>query len=415
MLQKCVPSSRPSRSASTTPTAKGLAQRRRPGHPRRRARGRATGCRRSARVADRAGALADDGERGVGAARPRRARSAPTAGAGTTVADRPRAGSAALPARPRPHQSPFAPRPVDRRPRPARCCPTSSRALAALTDAGDRRAATSTTRSLPELARPCCAPTGRMPPTSSPSSTAPWTRWTWSPGRCCGSATASSSSTPASRRCSTCSRPAASTSSGSRSTRPASTSTRCRGAAAEPARSGLPPAARRRTRPGCRCRPTRARRLAARAARARLHRRRGRLGGRRRDVRRDQPRARGSRTRCCTSAASASRTAPTCGSRRSAAPAALLAPRAPRRAQLGQGWTSRLLQRVLLGLLRDDDVRPTHRPRPARSTPDGVSSSWTRSRRTASRSAGTDGLNIWVPGARRDRGGASGWRARASG
>ena len=90
----------------------------------------------------------------------------------------------------------------------ATCCPTWARARPADRRPA-RRAATSTTRCSPSCAR-CCAATGRMPPRSSPSSTAPWTRSTSSRARCCASATAWSSSTPASRRCWTCWRPAAS-------------------------------------------------------------------------------------------------------------------------------------------------------------------------------------------------------------
>ena len=109
----------------------------------------------------------------------------------------------------------------------------------------------------------------------------------------------------------------------------------------------------------------------------------------------DQPRGSGSRTRCCTSAASPSRTGPTCGSRRSAG-----APRgaqpSTRRRQLGQGWTSRLLQRILVGLLTDRRrSRPCGGPAP-RTTPasdplvDALAEHGVEV-------GGAEGLNIWVP------------------
>jgi DNA-binding transcriptional MocR family regulator len=76
-------------------------------------------------------------------------------------------------------------------------------------------------------------------------------------------------------------------------------------------------------------------------------------------------------------------------------PAALLGPVRHARA-IGQGWTSRLLQRVLAGLLRDDEC--------ARRTAAARAEYARRRELVVERLAthgievpGTDGLNIWVP------------------
>ena len=79
--------------------------------------------------------------------------------------------------------------------------------------------------------------------------------------------------------------------------------------------------------------------------------------------------------------------------------------RARRARQLGQGWSSRLLQRILLGLLTDDDGRGRTWPGPRRSTPGGA-----RRRRRPWPSHGVDvrrhrRAQHLGAGARRDRGG----------
>ena len=197
---------------------------------------------------------------------------------------------------------------------------------------------------------------------------------TRSPRPCCASATGPSSRAPASRRCSTCSTRSAWTSSASRSTPTAPVPAALAAGARRRARRRCSSSRGRRTRPAPPGRPpgpgTWPRVLAARARTSRSSRTT-------RPATSPPPRALARPAGCptgpSTSEASPSRTGPTCGWPRSAGRPPILDPLTERRL-LGQGWSSRLLQLLLLDLLTDPVGRPPSR-RPAPSTPAAAASS----------------------------------------
>ena len=93
-------------------------------------------------------------------------------------------------------------RPLHRASRPDACCPISMRRCSG-SPATRRPTPTSRSPSSPRCAR-CSRAPGRTPSSRSPWSTGRWTRTASSSQLTCGSATASRSSSRASRRCSTC-------------------------------------------------------------------------------------------------------------------------------------------------------------------------------------------------------------------
>ena len=378
------------------PDRQGAGPGRVPGHPRRRPARRATGCPRSARVAAQLMMLPDDGERGLAAARP----------VGHDPLRRP-----ARHDRRRPHRARW--RPLHA----GRCATSPTFALDLSTGVPDgallpalspRSAAPDPARDtgsylddpvlaeLRDVLRARLAVCRRRPRSSS---TAPWTRWTSSCARLLRSGRPRRRRGP---RLPPAARPARGPAASSVVGVPLDDDRPRRSTALEAARCPSRPAAvflqpRGQNPTGVSMTPTRARRLAAAAARARHPRRRGRLAaGRHLDAGADQPRARGSRTRCCTSAASASRTDPTCASPRVSGPPALLGARAatPRaRAGLDQPAAAAGARRAA----RDDDVAARGRRGAVRSTPRGARSSSTRLATHGIDVPGTDGLNIWVP------------------
>ena len=290
----------------------------------------------------------------------------------------------------------FTPRPLHRCARPG---PAARPRPGAAPAAGDRA------EQLPRRAGPARARRAvlreRWPvrrPSASPSSTAPWTASTRSRPRCCASATGPSSRVPASRRCSTCS-----TRSGCerRRRRPR----RPRRGAGLPGRRRWPPRPAavflqpraqnptgaswtRRPRPGA---GRRARRRPGR------DRGRGRLGRRHRRHPAALARPAGCPSATVHIRSFAKSHGPDLRLAALGGPAAIVDPLTERRL-LGQGWTSRLLQLLLLDLLTDPasvgrgrggphrvraPARPRHRPGAAP--------------RRASTVNGADGINLWLP------------------
>ena len=260
--------------------------------------------------------------------------------------------------------------------------------------------------------RACCAPTGRSRATSSRSSTARWTASSWPPGCWSASATGSPSSSPASRRCSTCSRRSGAEvvgvpvdADGHDRRRAARGRTRSRAVYLQP---------RAQNPTGVSLTARRAEQLAAVLAGRQRRRRRGRLGRRGRRDRRRSASAGGCPSAPCTSAASPSRTARTCGWPRCQRAAG--ARRADQRrcassARAGaagccSGCCSTLLTDADVGRRRSARAREAYAERRARA---GRRARRARHRRSAAPTGSTLGA-----GGGRDRGAWCGWPARAS-
>ena len=191
------------RGAPRRPDRQGPGPSRLPRHPRRRAGGRRPA---APHPASRRGAddLADDGELRLAAARTVGHDPLRRSTRHHRRADRPRRGASATPARcgtsrrSRSTSRPVCPIPT--------CCPSSRPCSPACPAARPRRATSTTPCSAGCVT--CWPGTGRMPPTTSSSSTGRWMPSTSSAAPCCVPATPSSSRVPASRPCSTSSRTA---------------------------------------------------------------------------------------------------------------------------------------------------------------------------------------------------------------